>query len=96
MRSYEVLFIIKPDLDEDAVNAVVEKFTNLIQETEGTVEEVSRWGKKRLAYEIKKFREGIYVLILFQGTPATVRELDRVLRISDEVLRHLIVRREAA
>lgn len=96
MCAYEVLYIIKPDLEEEAINGVIEKFNNLIQENEGQVEQLNRWGKKRLAYEIKKFREGFYVLVLFKGRQATVRELDRIMRISDEVLRYMIVRREVA
>ncbi|HHW40104.1 MAG TPA: 30S ribosomal protein S6 [Syntrophomonadaceae bacterium] len=96
MRPYEVLFVLKPDLEEDAINAAIEKFANLIQQNQGTVEQVNRWGKKRMAYEIKKYRDGYYTLILFQGEPATAKELDRVMRLSDEVLRHIIVRREAA
>jgi len=96
LRAYEVLFILKPDLEEEATNAAIEKLANLIQQNNGAVEQISRWGKKRMAYEIQDFREGFYTLILFQGDPETVRELDRVMRISEEVLRHLIVRREAA
>ncbi len=96
MRPYEILFVLKPDLEEDVINAAIEKFVNLIQQNQGTVEQVNRWGKKRMAYEIKKYRDGYYTLILFQGEPATAKELDRVMRLSDEVLRHIIVRREAA
>ncbi|NPV29464.1 MAG: 30S ribosomal protein S6 [Firmicutes bacterium] len=96
MRAYEALFVLRPDLEEEATNAAVEKFTSLIQQNKGAVEQVSRWGKKRMAYEIQDFREGFYVLILFQGEPETAKELDRVMRISDEVLRHLIIRREVA
>lgn len=96
LRPYEVLFVVRPDLEEEGANVVVEKFTNLIQENKGSVEQVNRWGKKRMAYEIQDFREGFYTLILFQGEPETIKELDRVMRITDEVLRHLIVRREVA
>ncbi|MGB9792333.1 MAG: 30S ribosomal protein S6 [Thermacetogeniaceae bacterium] len=96
MRAYETLFILKPDLEEEAINALIEKFVNLIQENQGTVEQVNRWGRKRMAYEIKKYRDGYYTLILFQSEPAAAKELDRVMRLSDEVLRHIIVRRDAA
>ncbi len=88
--------MIRPDLDEEATGAVIEKFTGLIQQHKGVVEQVSRWEKRRLAYEIRHYREGYYTLILFQGEPETARELDRVMRITDEVLRHLIVRRDVA
>lgn len=96
MRPYETIFILKPDLEEEAINAAIERYANLIQEHQGSVEEINRWGKKRLAYEIDDYREGYYTLILFQGEPSTANELDRVLRINDEVLRHIIVRRDNA
>lgn len=96
MRSYETLFVLKPDLEEDATTAAIERLTALIQQNHGTVEQVNRWGKKRLAYEIEDFREGYYTLVLFQGEPETAKELDRVMRLSDVVLRHVIVRRDAA
>lgn len=96
MRAYETLFILKPDLEEEAINALIEKFVGLIQQNQGTVEQVNRWGRKRMAYEIEKYRDGYYALILFQSEPAAAKELDRVMRLSDEVLRHIIVRRDAA
>jgi len=96
MRAYETLFILKPDLEEEAITAAIERLTTLIQNNNGTVEQVNRWGKKRLAYEIQDYREGYYTLILFQGEPETAKELDRVMRLSDEVMRHIIVRRDAA
>lgn len=96
MRPYETLFILKPDLEEEAITAAIERLTELIQNNKGTVEQVNRWGKKRLAYEIQDYREGYYTLVLFQGEPETAKELDRVMRLSDVVLRHVIVRRDAA
>lgn len=96
MRPYETLFILKPDLEEEAITAAIERLTELIQNNKGTVEQVNRWGKKRLAYEIQEYREGYYTLVLFQGEPETAKELDRVMRLSDEVIRHVIVRRDAA
>jgi small subunit ribosomal protein S6 len=96
MRAYELLIVLKPDLEEEANNAMIEKFAGLIQQNQGNVEQITRWGKKRLAYEVKDFREGFYTLVLFQGVSETANELDRVLRLTDEVLRHIIVRRDAA
>ena len=96
MRSYETLFILKPDLEEEAITAAIERLTALIQNNKGAVEQVNRWGKKKLAYEIQDYREGYYTLVLFQGEPETAEELDRVMRLSDEVMRHIIVRRDAA
>jgi small subunit ribosomal protein S6 len=70
--------------------------TELIQKNKGAVEQINRWGKKRLAYEIEDYREGYYTLVYFQGEPETAKELDRVMRISDFLLRHTIVRRDTA
>ncbi|MBE3572448.1 MAG: 30S ribosomal protein S6 [Moorella humiferrea] len=94
MRSYEVVFVIKPDLEAEATAAVIDKFTQLIAEQGGQVVEVDQWGKKRMAYEVRKYREGYYVLMKFKGMPAVAQELERVLKITDEVIRYLITRLE--
>lgn len=94
MRNYEMVYIIKPDLEEEQVNSVVEKFSTLIKENGGEVTTVDTWGKRRLAYEIEDFREGYYFLVTFQGVPATAQELDRVLKITDEILRFMIIRKD--
>lgn len=91
MRKYEVIFIVKP-LEEEATNAVIEKFTKLIKDNGGTVDKEDRWGKKRLAYEIKDYMEGFYVLLNVTSEPACVAECDRVMKITDELLKHMIVR----
>ena len=94
MNKYEVMFIVKT-AEEEATNAVIEKVEALIARVGGTVEKVDRWGKRRLAYAVKKFTDGFYVLINFEAAPAEIKEIDRVLKINDEVLRHLIVKHEA-
>ena len=91
MRKYEVVFIVKP-LEEEAINAVIEKFAKLIAANGGTVDKEDRWGKKRLAYEIKDEIEGYYVLFYVTCEPACVDECDRVMKITDELLKHMIVR----
>ena len=93
MRKYEVVFIIK-SLEEEQINAVVEKFSKLITANGGTIDKEDRWGKKHLAYEIKKEVEGYYVLFYVTCEPACVDECDRVMKISDEILKHMIVRSE--
>jgi len=93
-RNYEMVYIIRPNLEEEQVQAVVDKFSALINENEGEVTSVDNWGKRRLAYEIKDFREGFYYLVNFQGLPATAKELDRVLKITDEILRFMIIRKD--
>ncbi|WP_031514310.1 30S ribosomal protein S6 [Desulfofalx alkaliphila] len=94
MRSYEVMFIIRPDLEEEATEAVVEKVTGLIEKQGGETVKVDKWGKRRLAYEINKLREGYYVVVYFKGTAQVADEMDRVLKITDEVIRHMIIRKE--
>jgi small subunit ribosomal protein S6 len=96
LHAYELLFILKPDLEEDATTAAIDKYVNLIQQNQGAVEQVNRWGKKRLAYEIRDFKDGFYTLVQFQGVSATITELDRLMRLGDEVLRHMIVRKDVA
>ena len=91
MRKYEIIFIVKP-LEEEAVNAVVEKFTKLIANNGGTIDKEDRWGKKRLAFEIKDENEGYYVLFNVTCEPACVAECDRVMKITDELLKHMIVK----
>jgi ribosomal protein S6 len=92
MRKYEVMFIIRSDLDQETVNAVVEKFLNVITTNGGEVIKHEVLGKRRLAYEIQHYRDGIYALINFNASAKAVAELDRVIRITDEVIRHLIVK----
>ena len=91
MRKYEIVFIIK-SLDEDATNAVIEKFSKLIAANGGEIVKEDRWGKKRLAYDIKKESEGYYVLFYVKCEPPCVNECDRVMKITDEILKHMIVR----
>lgn len=91
MRKYELMFIVRSDIEQEAVDAVVEKFLNIIRDG-GEIEKQEVIGKKRLAYEIDKHRDGIYVLVNFTAPAAVVAELDRVIKISDEVIRHLIVK----
>lgn len=93
MKKYEVMFIVKP-LDEEATNAVITKFENLINNNGGTVDKIDRWGKRRLAYEINDIGEGFYCLIYFTGEAKTVFELQRVMKITDEVLRHMVVKED--
>ena len=92
MNNYEVMYIVKP-VEEEAFEALGAKFDNLINNNGGTVEKTDRWGKRRLAYEIQDLNEGIYVLVTFQADAAAVKELDRVMKITDEVLRHMIIRK---
>ncbi|TLN17034.1 30S ribosomal protein S6 [bacterium] len=94
MRTYEVILIVQPDLDETALNGVIEKTKGWITEAGGTVEKVDLWGKRRLAFAIRKQREGQYVLIEAQLAPTATAELDRNLRFLEPVMRFLIAYKE--
>lgn len=93
MRDYELLYIIKPEVAEDAIDGIVEKFNEVLVKEGATVAEVDKWGKRKLAYEIdKKYREGYYVLVKFNGPSAAVDECDRLMKIDDAILRQLITK----
>ena len=93
MNKYETVIIINPTLDEAATKAVIEKFTAMINES-GKVESTEEWGKKRLAYPINKQNEGYYVLINFSSNPEFIDELERVYNITDDVIKHMVVRND--
>ena len=94
MRKYETIFILHPSLDEEAVKANIEKFKGVIENGGGTVENVDFWGKRKLAYEIAKVNEGFYTLINFEANTELPKELDRVFRITDGVIRHIVVNKK--
>ena len=93
MRDFEVMFILRPEEDE-VVNPIIEKFEDLITKNGGNVQSIDKWGKKRLAYTIDDFDTGYYVLITFSASNPCVREVDRIMKISDDVLRHMIISKE--
>ena len=88
--NYEVIFILNPNLSEEDTAALVTKFKSLVEQN-GTLAEVDEWGKRRLAYPIDDLNEGYYVLMTFSSAPAFPAELDRVLKITDNVMRSMIV-----
>ncbi|RIX47067.1 30S ribosomal protein S6 [Paenibacillus nanensis] len=91
MRKYEVMYIIRPDVEQENVQALVDKFNGIISNG-GEVTKTEVIGKRRLAYEINKLRDGYFVLVHFNATTEVVNELDRIMKITDEVIRSLIVR----
>ena len=93
MRDYEVLYIVRPDFDDEKVQDAVKRVNTLIERSGGTADRTNLWGKRKLAYEVKHQREGAYVLQDFQLEPERVPELEAGLKITEEVLRHLIVRK---
>jgi small subunit ribosomal protein S6 len=94
MRKYETLFILHPSLDEEAVKANIEKFKGVIENNGGVVDNIDFWGKRKLAYDIKKVSEGYYTLVNFSAEPELPKELDRIFRINDTVIRHIIINPE--
>ena len=92
MRIYEELFIIKPDAPDEEVDQFVEQLRTQLTTAGATVDKVDKWGKRRLAYRVDKYREGTYVLFQFTSGPEVVKELERRLRVSDSVLKFLTVR----
>jgi small subunit ribosomal protein S6 len=91
VHEYETVFILDPGLDENQVNEEVEKTSNADPPHGGTIIDVQRWGRKRLAYEINKKRDGVYTLIKHESTGETVKELERRLRLNDSVMRVMTV-----
>lgn len=92
VRKYEVVIVIDPKLEEEALEAVIAKYSNIITDNGGEIIKLDRWGKRRLAYEINDLTEGFYVVSKFSGEPAVIKEMERQFGISDDVIRHLIVR----
>ncbi len=94
MKAYELLFFVAPTISDEDRIAVMKRIETTIAEGEGKVDNVEEWGKRKLAYEINGLTDGDYTLVNFHADPQNVAELDRVLRINDAVVRHMIVKRE--
>ncbi|MBM7648151.1 small subunit ribosomal protein S6 [Bacillus ectoiniformans] len=94
MKKYEFMYIIRPTLDEDAKKAVVERFDNILTSSGAEIIDSKDWGKRRLAYEINDFREGFYQLVHANAESAAVNEFDRLAKISDDIIRHIVVKEE--
>lgn len=92
MRSYETMYILSPDLSEEERKGLIERFKNLIIENGGEITNFDEWGKRKLAYPIDKKPEGYYVLMNFNSDSRVSQELERVYKITDGVLRYLIIR----
>ena len=92
MPSYELVFIISPEVTDDEIPGTITKVTDIIGKVGGNVTEISQWGRRRLAYPIKRHAEASYVLAELELEPTSTRKLEAELRVSGEVLRHLLVR----
>ena len=92
LRDYEMVLVISPDVAEEKFEATIDNISRFITEKGGVISDMERWGKRKLAYPIKNFIEGSYILTHFKMNPASGKELEANLRISEEVLRHLLIR----
>jgi small subunit ribosomal protein S6 len=94
MRRYELMLVLRPDAPDERAQAVLERVTRTIMADGGQVVKAQPWGRRRLAYAIDRYREGQYHILVFEAPPTTVAELERSLLITEEVLRHLVIRIE--
>ena len=95
MRTYELMVILDPNLEERTVQPSLDTYLNVVRNDGGSVDNVDIWGRRRLAYEIDKNAEGIYAVVSLQAEPATVKELDRQLTLNESVLRTKVLRPDA-
>src|SRR6266542_2510427 len=95
VRKYEILLILPADADDKVIGTATDRISQVLAEHGGSVDKVDRWGKRRLAYEIRRQTEGLYLLVECQADPAAIKELDRVLGLADEVIRFKVVVRAA-
>ena len=94
MRRYELMLVHRPDAPDERMSAIVDRTTRQITTDGGQIVKVAPWGRRRLAYPIERYREGSYHIIVFEAPATTIAEIERSLMITEEVLRHLIVRQE--
>ena len=92
MRRYELMLVLRPDAPEDRIQAVLEKTTRQLTEAGGQIVKAAPWGRRRLAYPIDRYREGSYHILHFDAPPESIVDLERTLLITEEVLRHLVIR----
>ncbi|WP_147536003.1 30S ribosomal protein S6 [Bacillus marasmi] len=94
MKKYEVMYIIRPNIEDEAKKALVERFNSILTENGAEVNETKDWGKRRLAYEINDFRDGYYQILNVNAAPAAVEEFSRLAKISEDIIRHIVIKQE--
>ena len=92
MRRYELMLVLRPDVADDRAQAVIDRTTRQIVASGGSIVKVAPWGRRRLAYQIDRYREGSYHIVLFEAPPEAIAEMERTPQITEEVLRHLVTR----
>ena len=93
-RKYEAFYIVRPTLTDEEVQKVADRFKKVVEDKSGLVEKAGKWDKRKLAYEIGDLKEGIYIQMNFESDPTVISELNRLMRISDDVVRHTILKLE--
>lgn len=94
MRKYEIMYIIRPDMEEEARANLIERFNNILTDNGAEIEKVDEMGKRRLAYKIKNYRDGYYVVVNFSGDERAVNEFDRQAKFTDDIIRHMAIRED--
>lgn len=94
MNNYEIMFIVKPDLEETAIKNEAESLKKVLTNLEAKIVEEKAMGQRELAYEIKKYKNGYYFLFVVEGSHESIKEFDRLAGINENILRHLIIRKE--
>lgn len=92
--AYEAIYLVNTSLPDEQMTAILDKYSGVVARSGGTVDDVDRWDPRRLAFEVKGRREGVYVVMNFRSEPAAKNELDRIFRISDDVLRHMVIQQD--
>ena len=92
MNHYETIYIVNPTLDDDSLKEAIDKFSDLIKKLKGAIVKVNEWGKRKLAYEVKRFDKGYYVVLDFCALPKMVTELERNLKLDDRILKYITVK----
>ena len=94
MRKYELMYILQPTLSAEEQTALVDRFNDLITSMDGSVEKTDRWERRQFAYDLNDFKDGYYIVVIFQGTPALVNEIDRQMKLAEPILRHMVLRKD--
>ncbi|MCM3603082.1 30S ribosomal protein S6 [Robertmurraya korlensis] len=94
MRAYEIMYIIRPNIEDEAKKALVERFNTILTDNGAELTEAKEWGKRRLAYEINDFRDGYYQLVKVNSDAAAVEEFSRLAKISEDIIRHMVTKDE--
>ena len=94
MRNYEAMYILKTTLEDEAIDTAVTRFEDVVKNGGGEIVKTDRWGKRRLAYELNGVTEGYYILMTFKSPSSATQELERILKIHDDVVRHLVIKKD--